>query len=88
MKKKIEWGKVFSTFVLISFVAPISFLIFKIITTTNEINIEEGRVKSDYVLMLIQCFLGIVGMILPGIASEKFKLEIPNNMYYLYVLII
>ena len=86
MKKKIEWGKAFATFVLISFIAPISFLIFKIITTTNEINIEEGRVRSDYVLMLIQCILGIVGMILPGIASEKFKLEIPNNMYYLYVL--
>lgn len=86
MKKKIEWGKVFSTFVLVSFIAPISFLIFKIITTTNEISLEEGRVRSDYVLMLIQCVLGIVGMILPGIASKKFKLEIPNNIYYLYIL--
>lgn len=86
MKKKIEWGKVFSTFVLISFIAPISFLTFKIITTTNEINIEGERVRSDYVLMFIQCILGIIGMVLPGIASEKFKLEIPNNMYYLYVL--
>ena len=86
MKKKIEWGKAFSTFVLVSFIAPISFLIFKIITTTNEIAIEGERVRSDYVLMLIQCILGIVGMILPGVASEKFKLEIPNNIYYLYEL--
>ena len=86
MKKKIKWGKAFSTFVLVSFIAPISFLIFKIITTTNEIAIEGERVRSDYVLMLIQCILGIVGMILPGVASEKFKLEIPNNIYYLYVL--
>ena len=86
MMKKIEWGKAFSTFVLVSFIAAISFLIFKIITTTNEITLEGERVRSDYVLMLIQCILGIVGMVLPGMASKKFKLEIPNNMYYLYIL--
>ena len=87
MKKKINWGKVISTTVLISFVAPISFLVFKIFTTTNEVNIDStDRVKSDYVLMLIQCLLGIVGMILPGVASKRLKLEIPNNMYYVYVI--
>ena len=86
--KKIEWGKFFSTSVLISFIVPIAFLIYRIATSSNEISqatISE-RTRSDYVLMLIQCLLGIVAMLLPGIASKKFKLEIPNNMYYLYVL--
>lgn len=84
---KLKIGQVFSTCVLISFIAPIIFLVFKIITTTNEIDLESTeRVRSDYVLMLIQCILGIIGMALPGIASKKFKLEIPNNMYYLYII--
>ena len=85
--KEIKWGKIFSTSVLISFILPIAFLIYKIITTTNEIDINNtDRTRSDYVLMLIQCLLGIVAMVLPEKASQKFKIQIPNNMYYLYVL--
>lgn len=85
--KEIKWGKVFSTSVLISFILPIAFLIFKIVTITNQLGTDEtDRTKSDYVLMLIQCLLGIVAMLLPGVASKRFKLQIPNNMYYLYIL--
>ena len=85
--KEIKWGKVFAMSVLISFVLPIAFLIFKVITTTNEVDINTtDRTRSDYVLMLIQCLLGIVAIVLPEKASEKFKIQIPNNMYYLYVL--
>ena len=85
--KEIRWGKVFSTSVLISFILPIAFLIYRIVTSSNEVDLGVAeRTRSDYVLMLIQCLLGIFAMILPGIASEKFKIQIPNKMYYLYVL--
>ena len=86
VKEKI--GKTFSTLVLISFIAPIGFLIYKISTTSNilsEANID-GRVKSDYVLMLLQCIIGIFAMFLPSMLSKRFKLEILDKMYYLYVL--
>ena len=77
--KEIKWGKIFSTSVLISFILPIAFLIYKIITTTNEIDINNtDRTRSDYVLMLIQCLLGIVAMVLPEKASQKFKMWEPT----------
>lgn len=82
-KEKI--GKIFSASVMISFVAPIVFLIFRIVTTTNVPNSDDGRVRSDYVLMLLECIIGIFALTLPSILRKKFKIEIPDKMYYLYV---
>ena len=90
MKKEVKEkiGKIFSTIVLISFIAPIGFLIYKISTTSNVLSEADidGRVRSDYILMLLQCILGIFAIFLPSILSKKFKLEILDKMYYLYVL--
>lgn len=85
-KKKI--GKILSALVMISFIAPIGFLSYKIATTSNVISeaSADGRVKSDYILMLLECILGIFAMLLPGLLTKKFRLEIPDKMYYLYVL--
>jgi len=84
-KKKI--GKIFSALVMISFIAPLGFLIYKILTTTNALEnaSPQGRVRSDYILMLLECILGIFAMILPGILTKRFRVEIPDKMYYLYV---
>ena len=85
-KQKI--GKILSTAVMISFVAPIGFLIFQIATTSNVVSEADvdGRVKSDYVLMLLECILGIFALLLPGMLTKKFRLEIPGKIYYLYVI--
>jgi hypothetical protein len=87
-KIKENGTKILATAVLVSFVAPISFLIFKICTTSNDINLadENERVRSDYVLMLLQCIIGIIAMAMPSIITKRFKLEIPNKMYYMYVI--
>lgn len=86
MKKKI--GRTFSTIVMISFVAPLGFLGYKIVTTPNTIieGTMDERVRSDYVLMMLECILGIFAMLLPGMLTKKFRLEIPGKIYYLYVL--
>lgn len=87
-EKKRDWKRIISTIVFVSFSAPIIYLAYKIVTTTNEIlpNSEETRVRSDYVLMLLQCILGIVAMCIPSVLRKKFKIEIPNTMYYFYVI--
>lgn len=87
-KGKTNWKKIISIIVLVSFIAPLGFLSYKICTTSNELlpNNPDGRVKSDYVLMLVQCLIGIVALGLPSLITKKFKLEIPNKMYYLYVI--
>jgi uncharacterized membrane protein YjdF len=86
--KKRDWKKILAALVLFSFIAPIGFLIYKISTTTNDVipNSGEVRVRSDYVLMLLQCVLGIIAMAIPSVLQKKFKLEIPTAMYYFYVL--
>ena len=87
-KKKRDWKKIISTVIFVSFAAPIAYLVFKIITTTNDVmpNADDVRVRSDYVLMLLQCVLGIIAMCIPSFLRKKFKIEIPNNMYYFYII--
>lgn len=87
-KKKRDWKKIISWSVLISFIAPIGYLAYRIVTTTNDVipNSEDVRVRSDYVLMLLQCLLGILAMCIPSVLRKKFRIELPNNMYYGYVI--
>lgn len=85
MNKKRDWKKIISGFVLLSFTIPMGFLIFRIITTPNTAILND-RVKIDYVLMLLQCLLGIFAMGLPSIISKRFKLEIPNTVFYFYLI--
>jgi hypothetical protein len=42
------------------------------------------RVKSDYILMLLQCVLGAVAMFLPGFLRSKAHLNIPTAMMIAY----
>lgn len=44
------------------------------------------RLKSDYVLMLIQCMLGIAVIFLPSILEKRLKFAIPGRMHILFVL--
>ena len=85
-KEKI--GKILSAVVMISFIAPIGFLLFKIATTSNIISEADvaGRVRSDYVLMFLECILGVFSMMLPSIIAKRWKIEIPGKVYFLYVL--
>ena len=86
--KKRNWKEIIGKFVLISFIAPMAFIIYKIIVspTSNTENIEGLRVKTDYILMLSQCILGVVALFLPNIISKKTKIVIPSNMYIVYIL--
>lgn len=84
-KKKRDWHRILSVFVLISLLASTIFVLFMMFTT-DEVVSTGHRNKSDYTLMLIQCLLGIVAMFLPGIIEKKFKFDIPNTMQIFYVI--
>lgn len=45
---------------------------------------EYVRVKSDYVLMILQCTVGIIIIFLPSKMEERFRITIPNLMQILY----
>lgn len=42
------------------------------------------KVKSDYLLMLTQCILGVVVMLLPSIINHKWSVPIPRKIYIAY----
>lgn len=86
-KKKRTTLEKMGIFVFYSMLLPIGFLILKIM------QIDEGytdpltqRSRGDYVLMIIQCVLGMAAILIPGLIQEKKKLEIPNKMYFLYLI--
>lgn len=97
--KKIKWKdmtkeqrsekfkNVLGLWVLISFLVPVIFLVFKIISIDSGNNVDGNqRTKSDYVLMLIQCLLGIVAMVIPNMVVKKKNIQIPSNMYIFYLI--
>lgn len=72
---------------LFSFIAPIAYLIIRIIFSHNISGIDTVyRSRADYVLMLIQCFLGIIVIHIPSMISRKFNFEIPEALYLLYII--
>ena len=86
MKKKRDWNRIIGTCIFISFVIPVGFLIYRIIAIKfTGVNTGERSV-ADYALMLVQCFLGIIAMLLPGWLTKKVKLEVPSTMYMAYML--
>lgn len=52
--------------------------------------VESGNiythVRSDYILMSIQCLLGLVVLSLPSIVGRKWNVTIPNFIYIMYYL--
>ena len=64
----------------------IIYVIIKIATSPSErVNADEYvKVKSDYVLMLVQCLLGLAVMMIPSIIERKKAIDIPDNMEILY----
>lgn len=88
LKKKKNVKEIIAKIVFISFVIPLGYIVYKIITSpvSNDLHIENIKVKSDYVLMLIQCLLGIVALFIPSIISKKWKISIPSSMYMIYII--
>ena len=44
----------------------------------------HAKVKSDYLLMLTQCILGLVVMLLPSLINRRWSVPIPRKIYIAY----
>ena len=89
-KKKRNYRKIVSIFVFASLVfAVIGIIIMMCIApSVPEADDPNGHVKSDYVLMLAQCILGIIVMLLPGVIERKISIQIPSKMMIVFTLFI
>lgn len=70
--------------VMVAFIGSIVFVIFKLITAPQMVNDVTDKPRSQYVLMLLQCMLGIVVLFLPSALEKKFKVEIPSFMVIMF----
>ena len=86
MVKKIFNTKNLIRFVFLTFVASNVFVIIRMILSPAIAPLSDTaiRVKSDYILMLLQSLLGITAMLLPGMLNKKFRLSVPSIMIIFY----
>lgn len=82
--KKFNWRRFINRFVFFSLLISAIFLVIRLFLAPADHAVPYERVKSDYVLMLVQCILGLFAMTLPGLLSHRFQIEIPSNMLVLY----
>lgn len=82
--------KILTLLVFLSMAVSALFLIIRIIIAPmiiQDYTLDSlPRTKGEYVLMLVQCLLGIVAMILPGMLTKKSRIIIPQGMYILYII--
>ncbi len=78
--------RVISLIVFVTMVASAVAMAVSMILAPSAPTEGHTRIKSDYVLMLVQCVLGIFAMMLPHWLSRKWGVEIPSFMTVLYAL--
>ncbi len=70
----------------ISFIIPIIYLILRMIFLHPEAENQAGyHSEADYLLMLMQCILGLSTIHLPSILEKKLHFEIPGVLYGCYI---
>lgn len=85
-----KWQRIITAFLFLTLIASMAFTVVRIAGAPS--TLPEGgdarydKTKSDYILMLIQCGLGLLVMLLPGWISKKWSIQIPSLMMMFYLL--
>lgn len=86
-QKKEQFWETFSFLtVLLTLLGSLVWVAVTMAGAPTETNEPHVRVKSDYVLMLLQCVVGVLAMGLPTLLRKKWGLHIPSRMMILYVI--
>ncbi len=86
--KKANWENMTFWFVFATLLASTIFSLVNVILSPSDVHqqMEYQKLKSDYVLMLIQCILGIVIMFFPSMLERKLKINVPSFMHIVFVI--
>lgn len=83
-RRKAKLTRLLYLFVMASFVLPIGYLIVKIIITDPG-EAAGGQGRADYVLMLLQCALGLLVLHVPSMLAKKFRFVVPPFLFTMYI---
>ena len=86
-EKEKRYAKIVFWIVFLSFAISVVYLIFRFFTLEPGINTaEDGRMRSDYMLMVLQCLVGMSIINLPGFLNRRFKLDIPTALQVFFMI--
>ncbi len=84
-RKRPNWGRITAIILFCSLLFSIGYSIVRIIVAPSADEAVGNELqRSDYLLMLLQCVLGMVVMFLPSFINRRFSIEVPNSMTVLY----
>jgi uncharacterized membrane protein YjdF len=85
--RKANWEKITFWFVFSTLVASTVFSLINVILSPSGAvkQVQFQKLKSDYVLMLIQCIMGIIIMFLPSMLERRWKINVPGFMHIVFV---
>lgn len=86
IKRKNHIGKLLYLLVTVSFLIPIVYLILRMIFGASGSTEAGYHSDADYLLMLMQCVLGLITIHLPGLLERKLRFELPGLLYVLYII--
>ena len=87
LKKKRNWKKILANILLLSLALSIVFAAIRLAQAPADgTGDARGRIKSDYMLMLVQCVAGLLVMLLPSMLERRWNVTLPNLIYVLYYL--
>lgn len=83
--KSDKWKNIIGRIVLILLVLSVVYAIYMLFTAPSGVaNNGHEKVKSDYVLMLLQCAVGVIIIFIPSFIEHRFSVDIPNKMEVWY----
>lgn len=82
--KEWPWKNIIALILLLTLAASLVFTIIRLVQAPVESEMEGERQKSDYVLMIVQCGLGLVVMLLPGLIERKLHIDVPDFIEVLF----
>ncbi|MGI6176715.1 MAG: hypothetical protein ACOYJC_11285 [Christensenellales bacterium] len=83
IKKKRNWGLIIGVILFLSLLLSLVFAFYRLISMPQYPAAGE-KSRGDYLLMVVQCMLGLVVMFLPSFIQKKWRIGIPNYMYVAY----
>lgn len=85
-RKRWNWRSIVGWILFATLILSIVYSLISVINAPVERNPMDphAKIKSDYMLMLVQCMLAVVVMFLPSIVQKRWNLAIPNYMYILF----
>lgn len=83
-EKKQKTRKIAALILFLSLALSIVYCVIKLLIAPELPSSAGMRSRSDYMLMLIQCVLGLAVMALPSLLARRWKLMLPTAIHVMY----